>query len=66
MLHSPQRKIDAESAFGYYEWVADLGTHTSKTAIISKGIPRTALWKKVFIEPRNGSYTIPFVRTATE
>jgi|GEM_PF-5096804 len=48
VLHSLQRKIDVESAFGYYEWAADLGTHTSKTAIISKGMPRAALWEKSF------------------
>jgi hypothetical protein len=48
VLHSLQRKIDAESAFGYYEWVADLGTHTSKTAIITKGMPREAHWKKSY------------------
>ena len=48
VLHSLQRKVVAKSAFGYYERVVDLGTHTSKTAIISNGMQCAALWKKVF------------------
>ncbi len=45
---SLQGKVDAETVFSYSERADDLGTHTSKTAIISSTLPCAPLRKKSF------------------
>ena len=48
MLYSLQGKVVAKAVFGYPERAVDLGTHTSKTAIIPIAIECAPLGKKVF------------------
>ena len=48
VLYSLQRKVVTKAVFGYPERAVDLGTHTSKKAIIPIAIECAPLWKKVF------------------
>ncbi len=48
VLSSPQGKVVAKAVFGYPERTVDLGTHTSKKAIIPIAVECAPLGKKVF------------------
>jgi hypothetical protein len=66
VLHSLQRKVHAESAFGYHHESLILARTHQKQLLFRAGYHVQPFEKKFFIKPRIGSYTIPFVQTATE